>query len=174
MKYLMLIFFLFAGLNAAISQKKGDILKQIRTYKRDLVKNAKFDQKESDVFSAIYVVISEKYEVTKESESRGYIEGKKESATLKETISGELRGDEPPYMVSFSIQKQTRTKASDGSYSDWKKTQAKSTELLALQTKLYEKLNGPIELTEELQKTIDDFNSKQDKERKKIRKGKHY
>ena len=45
---------------------------------------------------------------------------------------------------------------------------------LRLQKRLYELLNGPLELSEELHSKIEEYNSKQSKERKKVLKGKDY
>lgn len=161
----------------SFGQKKNDIIKEIKSYKNALVSNAAYDNEYTDVWNAIYIIAAEEYNtISRESESKGYIEANQNTNTFKESITIEIRGAKAPWRVSFQVNQEKRTKKEDGTYSNWK-THTSSTlgkYYLRLQTRLYELLNGPIELTVGLQKKIDDFNSMQNKDRKKILKGKHY
>jgi hypothetical protein len=158
-------------------QKKNDIIKEINSYKTSLVKNASFNHEFSEVWNAIYVIASEEYNTIKrESESRGYIEAAQESDTYKEFMTIEIRGDEAPYRISFQVKQEKRTKNEDGTFSSWQtyRSASLSNYYFKLRKRLYELLNGPIQLSDVLQKKVDNFNAVQTKERKKILKGKHY
>jgi hypothetical protein len=125
----------------------------------------------------MYIIATEEYNtITKESESRGYIEAKVEKETYKEYIIIEIRGNEAPYRVSFQVKQESRTKNLDGTYSNWRNYTSTSLRsyYTKLQIRLYELLNGEVELSEELKEKIETYNSKQSKERRKILKGKDY
>ena len=88
----------------------------------------------------------------------------------------EIRGDKSPYRVSFQVKQERRTKKEDGSFTNWQSytSTGLGSHYLKLQSRLYELLHGSIELSEALQTKIDDYNSNQTKDRKKILKGKDY
>lgn len=177
MKKITLIFLLATISIISFGQKRNDIIKEINAYKKGLVSNATYDKEFSEVWNAIYIIATEEYNtISRESESKGYIEAKQETNTFKEYITIEIRGDKAPYRVSFQVKQEKRTKKEDGSYSNWQAYSSYSLNkyYTSLQTRLYELLNGPIELTEELQKKVDKYNSMQTKNRKKILKGKNY
>ena len=161
----------------SFAQNKRDLVKEINSYIKDIVSNASYEKEYSEVWNAIYIIAAEEYPtISRESESKGYIEAKVEKDTYKEFITIEIRGDKAPYRVSFQVKQEKRTKKEDGSYTNWRSytSSTLSNYYTRLQTRLYELLNGPIELTGELQKKIDEFNKTQKKERKKILKGKDY
>ena len=160
------------------AQTKGDIMDQIKEYKKQLVIYTFFDKPETKVWQGMYAAVASVYQINKESESRGYIEGYKEDEFSKETISVQILSKTQPFEISVSIVREERTKNyQTNAYSEWKPAASSfSTEnsIYNIRTKIYETIMGPIELTPELQKLVDDFNAKQDKERKKLKKGVHY
>lgn len=159
------------------SQRKRDLIKEIRAYEKNIVSNASFNNEYSEVWDAIYIIATEEYNtISRESESRSYIEALQENDTFKEYITIEIRSTKPPYRVSFQVKQEKRAKKDDGSFTNWQ-THSSSTlrsYYLRLQKRLYQLLNGSIELSEKLQLKIEEYNSKQSKERKKILKGKDY
>jgi hypothetical protein len=160
-----------------LAQSKKDLVKEINAYKVGIVSNASFDREFSEVWNAIYIIATEEYNtIVRESESRGYIEARQDSDTFRESMTVEILGNNRPYKVSFQVRQEKRAKNVDGSYSDW--TNYSSTTLrtyyFRLQTRLYELLNGPLELSEPLMEKIGAYNSAQTKDRKKILKGRDY
>lgn len=177
MKKIKLLLLLLGVTVLSYGQKKNDIIKEINAYKKGLVSNATYNKEYSEVWKAIYIIATEEYNtIARESESKGYIEANVEKETMKEYITIEILGAKTPYRVSFLVKQETRTKKEDGSYTNWQVQTSYSIDkyYLKLQTRLYELLNGPILLTEDLQKKVDDYNALQTKEWKKILKGKHY
>lgn len=162
---------------SSFGQKKDDILKEIYAYRKSIVSVATYDKKASEIWSAIYIITTEEYNtISRESESKGYIEGKLETNTYKETCLIEIKGDAQPYRVSFLVNQETRTKYENGTYSGWVayRSPTLNTYITRLQLRLYELLNGTLELSTELQNKIDNYNSLQKKDKKKIIKGKDY
>jgi len=176
MKNLVLFSMMLSSVFTCIAQSKSDIVKEINDYVKSTVNVATYDKKQSEVFSAISIIASEEYNtIVRESESKGYIEAKQESDTQRETINIEIRGEAAPYRVSFQVKKEQRTKNLDNTYTNWGAGWTVSDSYMTkLKLKLYTLLNGPLELSKELQIKVDNFNSKQDKDRKKIVKGKDY
>ncbi|GEM_PF-2813954 len=159
------------------SQTKRDLLKEIKVFKADLVSNASFDKDFVEVWDAMYIVANEEYNtIARESESRGYIDAALEKDTYREYMTVEIRGKDAPYRVSFKVKQERRTKNTDGSYSNWQSFTSSTLRsyYIRIKTRLYELLNGPIELPEKLQSKIDTYNAKQNKERKKITRGSDY
>lgn len=160
-----------------LCQRKKDLIKEIRSYEKNIVSNASFNNDYQEVWDAIYIIATEEYNtITRESESRGYIEALQESDTFKEEMIIEIRGDDSPFRVSFQVKQEKRSKNLDGTYTDWKTYNSRTLReyYLRLQKRLYELLNGFLELPVELKDKIDDYNSKQSKERKKVLKGRDY
>lgn len=177
LKRIALITLVAVTTNPLLAQKKRDLIKEIESYEKSLVSNAAFDNEYSEVWDAIYIIATEEYNtISRESESKGYIEAIQETSTNKEQVTIEIRGDEPPYRVSFQVKQERRTKKEDGSYSNWQGYTSSTLRsyYLRLQKRLYTLLNGPVELSEGLQTKIEDYNSRQSKERTKVLKGKDY
>ena len=175
-KYTFLFFALFLSL-FSFGQRKNDIVKEIGSYKKGLVSNASYDKEYSEIWNSIYIIANEEYtSISRESESKGYIEANVIKDLLKEYLTIEILGDKAPYRVSFQVKQEVRTKKEDGTYTNWQTTTPWTINqyYTKLQTRLYELLNGPIQLTADLQKKIDDFNTLQSKDRLKIIKGKDY
>ncbi|GAA3611564.1 hypothetical protein Q4Q39_04985 [Flavivirga amylovorans] len=163
--------------NSLLAQKKRDLIKEIESYEKSVVGNASFDKDHSEVWNAIYIIASEEYNtISRESESKGYIEAIQETTTYKEHITIEIRGDKPPYRVSFQVKQERRTKKEDGSLTNWESFTSNTLQsyYFRLQKRLFELLNGPLELSEKLNIKIEQYNSKQSKARKKVLKGKDY
>ncbi|MBU3821256.1 hypothetical protein KO566_04220 [Flavobacteriaceae bacterium XHP0103] len=170
------ILVLFAT-KSIFAQNKRGLIKEIEAYEKNLVSNASYNKDFSEVWNAIYIIATEEYStISRESESRGYIEAIQENSTYKEEITMEIRGNEKPYRVSFQVKQQRRSKNTDGSFSNWQSFTSSTlpSYYLRLQKRLYELLNGPIELSDELKDKIERFNSSQSKNRKKILKGSDY
>lgn len=177
MKEKILIVFILGLTFQTSGQNKKDIIKEINSYKKTIVSNATYDKEYNEVWSAIYIIATEEYPtISRESESKGYIEAKIEKDTYKEFITIEIRGEKAPYRVSFQVKQEKRTRKEDGSYTNWQTytSTTLSSYYTRLQTRLYELLYAPIELTNELQRKVDDFNAIQKKDRSKIIKGKDY
>ena len=166
---IMLSFFSFG-------QSKKDILAEIFSYKKTLSNTASYDVEKSKVWNAMMIIVGEEYnEILKESESRGYIEAYAETESQREWMTVELLGDVAPYQVSFRVKTEHRTKQPDGTFTPWKSSYYDPTAYYTkLRIRLYEIINGPIELPKELEDKIEKYNSLQDKDRKKIYKGKDY
>ncbi len=177
MKSLLITILIFGFTLGTQAQKKRDLIKEIKAYKKTLVSNAAYDKEYSEVWDAIYIIATEEYNtISRESESRGYIEAKQEKDTHREYMTIEIRSDKAPFRVSFQVKQEKRIKKDDGTYSNWQTYTSTSLRsyYLRLQSRLYELLNGSIELSDNLQERIDEYNAKQTKERKKILKGKDY
>jgi len=163
---------------SSFGQKKNDLIQEIYAYKKGVVSNASYDNKRIDVWNAMYIIATEEYKIiSRESESRGYIEAKEETNTHREAMTFELRGDEPPYRVSFQVTNQERRKKQDdGTYTNWENYRSSniSSYITRLQLRLYELLKGELKLPDELQDKIDKFNSLQKKDKKKVLKGRDY
>lgn len=171
------IFFLVALISlTTYGQRKKDILNEIKSYKKTIVNNASYDKKKSDVWSAISVIAREEYNtIVRESESKGYIEAKQDSDTYKESFNIEISG-EGPFRVLMQVKMESRTKKEDGSYTSWSDYNSYLIDeyFTRLRLRLYELLNGKLELSKELQTKVDEFNALQTKDRLKIVKGKDY
>ena len=73
---------------AAMKEKKNNkiekdaILDDIHYYIKSIVSVASYKKKASDVFNAMYIVVTKEYsQIVRESESKGYIEAKYETDT---------------------------------------------------------------------------------------------
>ncbi|MEY2702136.1 MAG: hypothetical protein RLY43_769 [Bacteroidota bacterium] len=157
-------------------QRKKDILNEIQNFKKTIVNNASYDKKESEVWSAMSIIAREEYNtIVRESESKGYIEARQDSETLKESFNIEISG-EGPYRVLMQVKMEKRTKNPDGSYTSWSDyyTSNLVEYFTRIRLRLYELLNGKFELSLELQTKVDGFNNLQTKDRLKIIKGKDY
>lgn len=177
MKRLILLVALINITLISFGQRKNDILKEIQDYKKNIVRNASYDKPKSEVWNAMYIVVTQECNtIIKESESKGYIEAKDESDTRRGALNAEIRGDSQPYRISFQVTNlQTRSKNYvDGTYTDWVTVPVFDAYYTKLYTKVYEMLNGTLEISPELQKKVDDFNASQTKDRNKIVKGKDY
>ena len=161
----------------SFAQSKKDLIQEIEAYRSETVSNASFDNEFSEVWNAVYIIATEEYNtITRESESKGYIEAKQETETYRESMTVEILGNVRPYKVSFQVKKEKRTKNQDGSLSNWQTSSStmSSSYQLKLRLRLYELLNGPLQLSEQLMEKIETYNATQSKDRKKVLKGRDY
>lgn len=157
-------------------QRKKDILIEIEGYKKSIVDNVSYDKKESEVWNAISIIANEEYNtIVRESESKGYIEAKQESDILKEFFTIEIVG-KGPFRVTMQVKQEKRTKNIDGTYTNWESFSSSNLNFYytRLRLRLYELLNGKLEISKELQVKVDEYNNLQKKDRLKIIKGKDY
>ena len=178
MKKTLFLIILIIINHVIFSQSKSTIINEIKTYKQNTINNASYEKAYLDIWNAIYIVATEEYNtITRESESRGYIEGKQEGETVREFLTIQIIGKKSPYRVSFQVKKEKRIKTLEGYYSKWQNVDYSGNDksyYFKLKKRLYELLNGPLEISDELQKKVDNYNSSQRWDRKKIIKGKHY
>lgn len=158
-----------------VSKEKRAIINEIHQHIKGIVSTASYNKKATEVYNATYVVATKNYnQIVKDSEKKGYIDAKQEDDLKKEFLTIELRGDEPPYKVSFQVKREVRTKdILTGVYSAWTSGSVDA-QITKLQTEVYETLNGSIELPKDLLEKIEKFNSGETKDRKKILKGIDY
>ena len=152
------------------------MIKEINGYYISIVSNASYDKPQKDVWSALYTIVKNEYpNITKESESRGYIEAKQDEQYFKSNLSAELLGDSPNLKVSISIIEyyKTPTSYTPLTYSDWMPAET-DTKRFKLQMKLYEAINGDIDLPAQLKEKVDKFNLTQAKEKNKVIKNVDY
>jgi len=152
---------------------RSRILNDIDDHKNVTAKNASYSQPYEDVYGAMYSVISAKYNIARESESRGYIETdikevNKSTYETREKITGEIIGRNPPYRVSFICDKEKRTRKEEGGlWTEWKKPTRDIKKENKLKIEVYERLTGKIKLTPGLIQRIETFNN-DPKHKKKI------
>jgi len=171
MKKLVLIVAFLLACNFRLSAtEKNDIIKEIWDYYEKTINSAKYTNSKSEVWSAMYSVASGECEtMLKESESRGFLDAETKSTLSEKTISMELLPLENSFKVSFTIKYRFRYLA-DAAWNDGATPKYKT----KIKLKVYEALKGTLELFEELQKKVDDYNALQTKSRKKIVKGDDY
>lgn len=181
MKKIFLICFLSSCTLSSFSQlfmskEKKAIISEINQHIKSVVSTASYKKKATEVYNAMYVVATKEYnQIVRDSEKKGYIEAKQESDLFKEYATFELRGDEPPYKVSFQVKIDKRTKdPTTGEYSSWNAGSIPDSYYIKLQKEVYEIINGKIELPKDLLDKIDKFNSTEIKDKKKILKGIDY
>ena len=179
-KILFICFLSFTTLSSYsqlfMSKEKKALLNEINQYISGVVSTASYNKTATEVYNAMYVVATKEYnQIVRDSEKKGYIEAKQEADLSKEYATFELRGDAPPYKVSFQVRLEKRTKdATTGVYSAWAAGVTRDSYYTKLQKEVFELLNGNLELTKELLDKIEKFNSTETKDKKKILKGIDY
>lgn len=171
----LLLLILFTGI--VYSQSKKELLSQIYDYRKSIVDTVSYNNEESEMWNAMYLISKEEYStITKESERKGYIEAKDEKELYIEHFTAEIIG-KGPFKVSFQVTKQEkREKNSDGTYTPWTSyvSNTLNSYYLKLQVRLYELLRGKIILPDDLSKKIETYNNSQKKDKNKIIKGVDY
>jgi hypothetical protein len=178
MKNIVLLALMLVMCKTSFCQNKKEILSEINAYYKTKVQNVAFDKSEKEVWDALYSTVIEAYpSIIRESESKLFIEAKKESELERLTVVAEMRG-EKPYRVVFSLNNEVKLVKSYNPlvYSDWTKNTSKKDPslILKLQVRLNEMLNGPIELSPELLSKIEVYNNSQKKDKNRIVKGRDY
>lgn len=143
-----------------LEAQRENLITEINAQKKQIVLYASYNNDFKDVYSAMYQVISSEFStITKESESRGYIEAKAEKELYRETMNAEIKGKEGAYKVSFLSKAEKRTKNKEtGDLSEWSNYNLAESYFIRLHTKLYNQLKGEVPLTAELQSRIEAFN----------------
>jgi len=176
MKKTTMLLIAMAICSLSFSQNKKDIIAEIQSYYKTIVSNASYKKPQKEIWQAMYSVVMESYpDLIRESESRGYIDSKLQQETYQSRVNAEIRGDKQPYRVVFTLESESRGwNVQANTYFPWVHyTKHDQVNILKLQTRLYEMLNGQIKLSDELQNKIETYNSEK-KGRRKIIKGKDY
>ena len=161
----------------SLCQKNKEILSEIKGYYNTKVQNIAYDKPEKEVWNALYSIVIEKYpQIVRESESKLFIEARKEAGLKRTTVLAEMRGDKS-FRVVFSITTEVKlvTSVNPVVFSDWTRDTTRDPSLvLNLQVRLCEMLNGPIELSPDLLSRVETYNNSQKKEKSRIIKGRDY
>ncbi len=170
MKKILLISTLLFNSIGLFATEKNDLLKEIWSYYEKTINATKFSNNKSEIWSAILSVSSSECEkITKESETRGYIDSETKNSLIEKSISIEMIPVDSAYKIVYNIRYKYRYTA-DGIWLDGATERYKT----KIKLKVYEALKGQLELTPELQTKVDEFNAAQTKSRKKIVKGDDY
>lgn len=171
------------------SQTKSDLINEIETYKKSKLQNYTYDVSFKEIFDAITIMGNQYFgSPTRESESRGFVEYLLENGDIKETLVIEIKGDKQPYKISFNYKKEKKQTSykTEGTLgqADYKIIpvdagwQIQRIDINTVNTnfnlRIYKILFGEFTLPEALLKKIEDFNSKQKKDKKKVIQGTDY
>jgi hypothetical protein len=141
--------------------ERNNLITEIDAQVKQIVLYASYNNDFKDVYSAMFQVISSEFSsITKESESRGFIEAKADKELYRETMNAEIKGKEGAYKVSFLSKAEQRTKNKEtGVISDWSNYNLSESYFIRLHTKLYNQLKGEVPLTADLLSRIESFNN---------------
>jgi len=171
------------------SQTKSDLINEIETHKKSKLQNYTYDVSFRELFDAITIMGNQYYGTpTREAESRGYVEYFLENGEIKETLAIEIKGDKQPYKISFNYKKEKKQTSfkTEGTFGKpdykiipvdggWK---MEKIDLSIVNTnfhlRIYKILNGEFALPEALSEKIENFNSKQKRDKKKVIQGVDY
>lgn len=159
----------------ALGQSKKEIMLEISNLQKKAFINASYNVPKQKIWDAVYLMMKQEYsDIQMQDFDKGIIEGYAEAENFKETLITELIGTEP-YKVTFSMRRQVRYKDSNGAYSGWyDKNEIPEDYLYKIQKTIFEELNGPLNLTAELQEKIKEYNIKQKKYKNKILLGRDF
>lgn len=165
---------------------KNELLNEIESYKKSKLLNFQFHTNFKELFDAISIMGNQNFgSPSKESETRGYIEFKKESESKKENLTIEIRGENKPYRLSINYKIETRATLykNQGTLGqpdfkvviekgDWTENQFNAEDInVSVNLKIYKILFKEFVLPIEIQDKIKNFNLSQKKDRKKILQG---
>ena len=188
MKNLLIGAFLFL-ISSANAQTKSDLINEIESYKKSKLQNLTYDVSFKELFDAITIMGNQYYgSPVRESESRGYVEYKKETKDEKESLSIEIKGEKSPYRLSFSYvyEKKQYSYKTQGEFgkpdykivtvdNGWGQVNVNYDLVNTnFNLRIYKILFGEFNLPDELKEKIADFNSKQKRDKKKIIQGTDY
>jgi hypothetical protein len=169
-----------------IAQTKSDLVNEIEAYKKSKFENYVYNVSFKELFDAITIMGNKHYGTpTRESESRGYVEYLLENGDDKESLAIEIKGDKQPYKISFNYKKEKKQTAykSEGTIgqSDYKLKlvdagwKVEKTDLSISNTnfhlRIHKILFGDFSLPDDLKLKIQNFNSNQKKDKKKVIQG---
>lgn len=168
---------------------KNELLNEIESYKKSKLLNFQFDTNFKELFDAISIMGNQNFgSPSKESETRGYIEFKKESDSERENLTIEIRGENKPYRLSVSYKIETRATLykNQGTLGqpdfkivtekgNWTERQIKPEDInVSINLKVYKILYKEFVLPTELQNKIKEFNLNQKRDKKKVLQGVDY
>jgi hypothetical protein len=138
-------------------------------FSKKAVMNKSYDKPYDDFWDAVYIVQQKGYpEITRESKEKGFIEARLEQEDYKEKLTVELLG-KGPYKISLSLIREK--KINNG----WTKEGMISERYShKIQKEIYEQLYEAIIYPEELIHRIENYNSTQTKDKKKLLKGRDF
>ena len=183
------LFFSILFYSIVSSQTKSDLINEIETYKKSKLQNCTYDVSFKELFDAITIMGNQYFGApTRESESRGYAEYFLENGDIKETLGIEIKGDKQPYKISFNYKKEKKQTSykTEGTFgqADYKITpvdagwEIQRLDINIINTNFHLRINkilfGDFTLPELLLKKIEDFNSKQKRDKKKVIQGVDY
>lgn len=176
MKKILLAAMLIVCTANCFCQTRKQILNEIHTFQIEFITSKKFDVEKSKLFQSILSVGSNNNQIVRESEKRGFVDFYYEDQFQKYTTSVEIISDNQPYDLLIQIVLENRTiDYTTNTYTQWTRNyNINNYYICFLKLKIYENLFGPIVYPEELSKKINQFNSKQKKEKNKIVKGTDY
>ena len=189
MKKIVLASILLINFLSYSQPSKNELITEIEGYKKTKLLNSSYDFTFKEIFDAMTIMGNQYYgNSIKESESRGYAEYIKESGDFKESLSIEIKGDKPPFRLSFSYRKEKK-KTKWKTEGELGKPNFKMTSedagwevvqepLDIIYTNLHLRINKILHiefnLPEELLKKIGTFNNTQKRDRKKVIAGVDY
>ncbi len=175
MKTNLLIAVVLLASSVAKGQTKKEILLEINNFKSKTILNASFDVPKQKIWDAVYIMMKQEYtEIKKQDFDKGIIEGYSEAENYKEGFTSEIVGS-CPYRVVFSMKRQIRYMGTNGAYSGWyDRNEISSEYLYMIQKTIYEAVHGSLEIPDNLQEKIDEYNLKQKKDKNKILLGRDY
>jgi hypothetical protein len=165
---------------------KNELLNEIESYKKSQLLSFQFDTNFKELFDAISIMGNQNFgSPVRESETRGYVEFKKESDDKRENLTIEIRGENKPYRLSISYKIETKPTLykTEGTFGkpdykiitekgNWEEKQIKSEELnVSINLKIFKILYKEFLLPNELKDKIQNFNLSQKRDRKKILQG---
>lgn len=160
----------------ANAQSRDEILFEIDQFSLQTVGNKEYDINFEQLWDVVYSVGSSEYNTVKrESKQKGYIDFYQEDELYKEWLTIEILGKEEPYRISYQLQKESRKKNLDGTYTGWINSGGMPSYYLhKLQFKVWISLYGKIDYPKQLLEKIETYNKTQKKDRKKIIFGRDY
>ena len=170
-------------LGSVSAQSKSEILEEINNYKKKVTLSNSYNHSKKDIVEALNIIASEKYTRIEANPEDNVIIAYTESELKKEWLTMKILGENAPYRVTFMIKQEKRDidientlDSKDVKYSEWRQPYNVNYEknYTLLRIRLYEILNGPIQLPNDLMKKIENYNRQQSKEKKKIYEGIDY
>lgn len=153
MRKLLSIAFCSTVLLVVQAQERDRLLEEIENYRTSIVNNAQYKISYRELWTNLYALMSEKYSIARESESRRFISTmEQEDNAGRYTVEAEIVGDSGLYRVVFKCVSKVIEKRN-----------VKIENRMKLL--LYARINGDMELPADLRNRLDAYNA--DKSEKK-------
>lgn len=168
MKKIILTTALFLIAINVFSQSKKDLINEIYNYYEKTINETKFKKSKKDIWAGMYQAVKNNYNtMIVESESRGVMEAQNSNELELKKINLELVSLDSSFSLIYNFTYNIKVGEQwINNLTDKYKT--------SMKLKIYESIMGELKLSDELQAKVDEFNSKQKKENKKIKKGIDY